>query len=802
MKELIDKMTVDEKSSLLSGKDNWHTKEVKRLNIPSIMMTDGPHGIRKMDDGDFGLVSSNKATCFPTASMVACSWDTSLVEEMSKAIAIEAKANHISIVLGPGANIKRSPLCGRNFEYFSEDQVLSGKMAGNFIKGMNEENVGCSLKHFACNNQEYMRMIASSNVDERALMDLYIKSFKNAIDIAMPSTVMCAYNKINDEYCSENKKLLTDILREKLGFTGAVISDWGAVDNRVKGVKAGLDLEMPSCNAINDKKVAKAVKNGELSEEYLDKAVENILKLVEKYSYINNCNVSFDSKNHYDLAVKIAENSAVLLKNDEQILPINPQEKVLLVGDMAKNSRYQGGGSSHITPFFVTSLFDGLTNNNVKFDFCQGYHKDQNKNNDSLIAKVCKIAKNYDKIIVTVGLTENMEVEGLDRKNLALPKTHNMLVESLTKVNKNVVVVNFSGSPVEMPWKNNVKGILQMYLAGSGSGEACANLLTAKAVPSGKLAETFPEKLSDVNSFSNFYFDKYDSYYTDSIFVGYKYYDATKTKVAFPFGYGLSYTNFDISDICLDNEKLCKEKPINISFNIKNTGNFDGKQVVQLYVGKKDSVFLRPIKELKNFAKISVGKGKEKVANIPLKFEDLQIYDINLGKYVVEKGCYQLYVATDVTNILKTFDIVVESEDKYTCDTQELKNYLPQNNQNDLAEFEKIYGNIKQKDVKIPKKGEYTELHSFDDFSKDSKLAKFVVFVVRNGIPIVTGEKKNSSSYMMTYEIFKYTPLFKLSATSQGAFTKEMVDGLLIMVNGKFFKGLKAMLKGLPKKNK
>lgn len=796
----LEKMTIEEKSSLLSGQDNWHTKGVETADIPSIMMTDGPHGVRKMLDGEFGINSSIKTTCFPTASCVCNSWDINLINQMASCIAKEAKANNVAIVLGPGANIKRSPVCGRNFEYFSEDPILSGAMAGNFIKGMNEENVGCSLKHFACNNQEYRRFIESNNVDKRAMMDIYLKSFKTALEIAKPATIMCAYNKINEEYCSENNWLLNDVLRDKFGFDGVVLSDWGAVNDRVKAVKSGLDLEMPSCNGVNDKKISDAVSNNTLDISYVDKAVNNITKLVDKYKYINDLNESFDEKAHYDISRKIAEQSAVLLKNHNNVLPLSVNDKVLIVGNMAKVSRYQGGGSSHITSFYETSLCDALDKKGIAYDYMDGYYEKYTKNNKKLIEKIKQKALQYDKIIACVGLPDNMEVEALDRKHMNLPKTYDMLVNELSAVHKNVVVVLFAGSPVELPWKDSVSGILAMYLAGSASGEACANLLYGEVNPSGRLAESYPKHLCDVPSFYNFNYDAYRSYYSDSIYVGYRYYDIVKNKIAYPFGYGLSYTNFWYKTITFD-KNIDLTKGGKISIELKNVGNCSGAEVVQIYIGKNKSNYLRPIKELKKFSKVFLNPEETQLVDIKLTRKDFEIYDIASDSYVVESGTYQIYVAKNVDEIIKMLEVNVESNDVCNGDSKQMLEYIPTDNKFDLTKFEKIYGNKILPVVEKPKKGEYTEMNCLAEIAEHSLLAKIILWVIGMAIPISTGEDRTTSGFLMSYEHMRMNPLFKLGQSSGGVLTEQKIQGIVNIFNGHLFKGLGLLMKKQAQEN-
>lgn len=792
MDNRIEKMTIEEKASLLSGKDNWHTKPVESADIPSIMMTDGPHGVRKMLDGEFGINSNIKATCFPTASCICNSWDIELANKMAKCIAKEAKANNVAIVLGPGANIKRSPLCGRNFEYFSEDPVLSGNMAGNFIKGMNDENVGCSLKHFACNNQDYRRFIESNNIDKRAIMDIYLKSFKTALEIAKPATIMCAYNKIDEEYCSENKWLLKDILRDKFGFDGFVMSDWGAVNDRVKAVKAGLDLEMPSCNGVNDKKVVKAVQNNLLDIKDIDIAVDNILKVIDKYKYINDLNETFDEIEHYNVAREIAEKSAILLKNHNKVLPLNKEEKVLIVGRLAKESRYQGGGSSHITPFYETSLCEALDKKGIAYDYMDGYHEKYTKNNKALIASIKEKALQYDKIVICVGLPDYMEVEGLDRKHLSLPKTYDNLVNEVASIHKNVVAVLFAGSAVELPWRDSVSSILAMYLAGSASGEACANLLYGEVNPSGRLAESYPIHLCDTPTYNNYYYDAYRSYYSESIYIGYRYYDKVSGKTAYPFGYGLSYTDFWYKTITFD-KTIDIAKGGKMSVTLQNIGSVDGSEVIQVYIGKKDSKYLRPLKELKLFRKVFLQADETQTIDIELTRKDFEIYDIERDKYLVENGNYQIYVAKNADEIIKVLDVNVISKDNCAGDTKDMLEYIPQSNKFDLAKFEKIYGKQIMPLKAKCKKGEYTELNCLGEIAEHSLLAKFILWIIGILIPIVNGEDRTSSGFIMSYEHMKSNPLFKLGQTSGGALNEDKIQGFVNILNGHLFKGLKLL---------
>ena len=576
-------MTLEEKAGMCSGLDFWHLKEVEHLGIPKVMVSDGPHGLRKQDEkGDhLGINDSIKAVCFPPAVLSACSFDRGLMEEMGKAIGREAQANDVSVVLGPAVNIKRSPLCGRNFEYYSEDPYLAGEIAAAFVKGVQSQHVGTSIKHFAANNQEYRRMSSSSEVDERTLREIYFPAFETAVKKAQPYTFMCSYNQINGTFASENKWLLTDVLRGEWGFKGYVMSDWGAVNDRVKGLEAGLELEMPASGGDNDAMIVKAVKDGALEEKILDQAVERILRIIFEYADHRKPQEFTMEKDHEE-AQHIAEESMVLLKNENHILPLKTSEKAAFIGGFARNPRFQGGGSSHINCFKTTNVLDSVPCD-AQVVYAEGFPADRDFYDKALADEAVKAAAEADKAVIFAGLPESFESEGYDRSHMRLPECQNRLITEILKVQPNTVIVLHNGSPVEMPWLGEIKGLLETYLGGQAGGAAAANILYGKINPSGKLAETMPLKLSDNPSYLNFGGGEKVEY-REGIFVGYRYYDTKEMDVAFPFGYGLSYTTFAYSNLKLSMENPTEKDTVMVSADVTNTGKSAGKEVVQLYI--------------------------------------------------------------------------------------------------------------------------------------------------------------------------------------------------------------------------
>ncbi len=665
MKEKISKtlsqLTLEEKASLCSGLGFWFTQPIERLDVPSIMLTDGPHGLRKqLEQADhLGINESVPATCFPTGAGLASSWDRDLVEQVGVALGEEAQAENVSVLLGPGANIKRSPLCGRNFEYFSEDPYLSSQLAKHHILGVQSQGVGTSIKHFVANNQEYKRMSVDTLVDERTLREIYLASFETAIVEAKPWTVMCAYNKLNGTYCADNYKLLTEVLREEWGYEGLVVSDWGAEDDRIEGIKAGMDLEMPGNNGLNDKSIIEAVKNGELDEEDLDKVVARLLELAFKGAE-NAQDITYNKEEHHALARKVASECMILLKNDDNVLPLTKSQKVAVVGDLAKNPRYQGGGSSHINPTFLPSALEEIEKMGTVC-YAQGYDSNVDEPSEALEAEAIKLARDNEVVVVFAGLPDRYESEGYDRKHMNMPENQIHLIEELCKVNKNVVVVLSNGSPIEMPWLNSAKAVLEGYLGGQAGGGAAADVLYGKVNPSGKLAETFPIKLKDNPSALNFPGKENEVSYKEGLFVGYRYYDAKEMKTLFPFGFGLSYTTFKYTGIQVSKEEIDDTEKVKVTVTVKNTGDIVGKEVVQLYVRDVEASVIRPEKELKEFAKVELAPGEEKEVVFTLSKRAFAYYNVKIKDWHVETGDFEILVGSSVNDLPLRTSVKVNS---------------------------------------------------------------------------------------------------------------------------------------------
>lgn len=653
---IISKMTIKEKASMCSGIDFWRLKGIERLGIPSIMVTDGPHGLRKQseDTDHLGLNKSVPATCFPSGATLASSWDRNLIEKVGKALGEECQAEDVSVILGPGANIKRSPLCGRNFEYFSEDPFLSSEMAANHIKGVQSQGVGTSLKHFAVNNQEHRRLSVDAILDERTLREIYLASFEGAVKQSQPWTVMCAYNKVNGEYCSENENLLTSILKEEWGHKGFVVSDWGAVDKRPVGLKAGLELEMPSSNGIGERKILSAIEEGIISEEVLNQAVVRLLKIIFKAVENKKENASYDRDVHHALAREVARESMVLLKNEDSILPISKGSKIAIIGDFVNKPRYQGGGSSHINPTKLDNVLEevkNLSGKQAEISFAEGFDLNSDEINEALFEEAKEVALNSDIAVIFAGLPDRYESEGYDREHMKMPENQIRLIEAISEVQENVIVVLSNGSPIEMPWIDKVKGVLEGYLGGQAAGGAIADLLFGEANPCGKLAETFPEKLSDNPSYLNFPGEGDVVEYREGLFVGYRYYDKKEVQPLFPFGYGLSYTTFEYTNISVDKKEFKDDETLEVSVMVKNTGKVAGKEIVQLYVKDLESTVIRPEKELRAFEKVELHPGEEKKISFTLDKRAFAYYNVQMKDWHVESGEFEILIGSSSRDI-------------------------------------------------------------------------------------------------------------------------------------------------------
>ena len=661
IKALISQLTLEEKAGLCSGADFWHTKAVERLGIPASMVSDGPHGLRKQDDkvDHLGVNDSIKAVCFPAASATAASFDKAMLTRMGEAIGDSCQHEGLSVVLGPAVNIKRSPLCGRNFEYFSEDPYLAGKLSAAFIHGVQSRNVGTSIKHFAANSQEHRRMSSSSEVDERTLREIYLPAFETAVKEEQPWTVMCSYNRLNGVFASENPWLLTDVLRKEWGFEGYVVSDWGAVSDRVAGLAAGLDLEMPSSGGINDKKIVEAVRSGKLDEAVVDQAVERILNIIFRFTENAKPDTPWDKEAQHQLAAEIAADCMVLLKNDDKILPLRKEDTVAFIGEFADKPRFQGGGSSHINCFRTTSALEAAAGLPVLY--AQGYSATKDAATEEQIAEAVAAAKKAKIAIVFAGLPDVYESEGYDRTHMRMPECQNRVIEAVASANPNTVVVLHNGSPVEMPWIGKVKAVLETYLGGQAVGLATIRVLYGETNPSGRLPETFPLQLEDNPSFLSYGGEGDIAEYREGIFVGYRYYDFKKAAVLFPFGYGLSYTDFEFSNLRLSANTITDQDLLTATVTVKNTGDRAGKAVIQLYVGDKESSVFRPVRELKGFEKISLQPGEAKDVSFTLDKRAFAYWNTELHDWTVEPGDFTIEIGRSSRDIALDASVPVNS---------------------------------------------------------------------------------------------------------------------------------------------
>lgn len=797
-KDLISQMTLKEKASLCSGKDFWHLKSIERLGLPEIMVCDGPHGLRKQnaENKKVGIGNSYPATCFPTAVTTACSWDRDLIYKMGQALAEECLQHGVSVLLGPGVNMKRSPLCGRNFEYFSEDPELAGEMGAAFIAGVQSKGIGTSLKHFAGNSQEMKRMTSNSIIDERALREIYLRAFEKAVKKSQPWTVMNAYNLLNGTYCSENDWLQNKVLRDEWGFKGAVVSDWGAVNDRVAGLNAGNDLEMPSSGGVNDAKIVEAVKCGVIDETTLDERVDKLIDIILKGAANKKPGYKFDVKAHNFLSRQIAEQSMVLLKNDGNILPLKrvEGEYVAVIGAFADNPRYQGAGSSIINPTMIDSGRRAFNNSPISVKFADGYDRSgKRKNEDAYITEACNLAKNASKAVVFIGLTDDYESEGFDRSTMKLPDGHNRLVEAVSRVNDNVIVVLEGGSPVEMPWADDVKAILNAYLGGQSVAPAIVDVLTGKANPCGKLAETYPICLKDTPTSFRYPDSKEDVQYRESIFIGYRYYDKVERNVRFPFGFGLSYTSFEYSDIKLKKKNLAKGEGAKVTFTIKNTGDVAGSEIAQVYVAKPESKIFRAPKELKGFVKIHLEPGEEKKVTVELDDRAFAFWNTATEDWCVESGEYKILVGASSRDIRLEAAAKMKSEDDETIvDLRESAGVYfdgdPARARED--DFKVIYGG----EFKLAPEITSDSLNNSIERSKDKGLAKFIY----NTVDLAMKPKGGVGSSMITNTIMQ-TPIRNYVSMSNGLFTEDMADGLLKVFEGKdVAKGVGKIAKGVP----
>ena len=666
--ELISKMTLEEKAGLCSGADFWHTKGIERLGIPSVMVSDGPHGLRKQEDeaDHLGINDSIKAVCFPAGCATASSFDRNLLDELGEIIGNECQAENISTILGPAMNIKRSPLCGRNFEYYSEDPLVSSEMASAFVRGVQSKSVGTSPKHFMANNQEYHRMTSSSEMDERTMREIYLASFENMVKKEKPWTIMNSYNKLNGTYLCENKEMLSDILRDEWGFDGYVMTDWGAMNERVEALKAGCNLEMPASGGKTDKEIVDAVRSGELDEAVLDQRCEEFLNIIFRYMENRDANAVFDREKDHGKARHIEEECIVLLKNEDSILPLSPEQKTAFIGKYAAAPRFQGGGSSHINSFKTESALDaldaadGIKKENIVY--AQGYDDLEDKTDEALLREAAEAAKSAETAIIFAGLPDSFESEGYDRTHMQMPQCQITLIEEVAKVQPNTVVVLHNGTPVEMPWIDKVKAVVEVYLGGQAVGGATVNVLYGNTNPSGHLAETFPIRVQDTPCYLTYGGEHDKSVYSEGVFVGYRYYASKEMNVLFPFGHGLSYTTFSYSNLTVEKERIRESETLRVSVDVTNTGNRFGKEVVQLYVAPKNSTVIRPVRELRAFEKTGIAPGETKTVTFLLDSRSYAYWSTEIHDWHVESGEYEIQIGKNAQDIALSRTIYVKSE--------------------------------------------------------------------------------------------------------------------------------------------
>ena len=797
--KIIMEMTLEEKAGLCSGSDFWHLKSIERLGLEKIMVTDGPHGLRKQegDSDHVGLQNSVPATCFPTASATACSWDPVLMNEMGNALAEECRQEEVSVILGPGANIKRSPLCGRNFEYISEDPYHTGTMAASLINGVQVNGIGTSLKHYAMNNQEARRMTIDAVVDERTQREIYLTGFEKAVKESQPWSVMCSYNRVDGIYLSDHKRLLTEILKEEWGHTGLVVTDWGACNDRVEGIKAGLELEMPTSFGKNDKKIIEAVNDGTLSIEQLDKAVERIINLILKSSKNIDNNYKYSENEHHELAGKIAGQSMVLLKN-ENILPLSKDEKIAIIGEFAVKPRYQGAGSSLINPTRLDTLCGVLDEKGFDYEYSRGYDIRSDKPNHKMIAEAKSLAATVDKIVIIAGLTDNYESEGFDRTHLSMPESHNILIKEVLDINPETIVVLMNGAPVTMPWIDRVKGLLEAYLSGQAGSRAIIDILYGDLNPSGKLAETFPLKLEDTPSFKYFPGFTKTVEYREGIYVGYRYYDKVKKDVLFPFGFGLSYTDFEYSELKIN--KLNKYS-YEISVKVMNIGKRAGGEIVQLYIKSPASNIYKAEKELKGFKKIFLEPGESGNVEILLDERSFAFYNVNIPGWHVEAGVYEIQIGASSKEIKLGQTITVEAN--YNATVPDYKDLAPDyyNLNSGILEIdENQFKEILGRDIppREPDTGAVFNENSMLGETTGKLVGRIMVKVINNQVSKMIGESEGEdvdSAKRMMKAVVKEMPVRSIGMMGGDRLPKYFTEGFVYLLNGKLLKGLSMMLK-------
>lgn len=796
---LVAEMTLEEKAGLCSGRDFWHLKPVARLGLPSVMVTDGPHGLRKQDaEADHaGLNASVPATCFPTASALACSWDRELLQEIGLALGEECVAERVAVLLGPGMNIKRHPLCGRNFEYFSEDPLLCGELAAALIHGVQSQGVGTSIKHFAVNNQEHGRMTVDAVVDERTLREIYLRGFEIAVRNAQPWTVMCAYNRLNGTYCSEHAWLLDSVLRDDWGFEGLVVSDWGAANDRVMGVAAGLDLEMPASGGINDARVAAAVRSGELAEAVLDRTATRNASLALLGGELEGRPREADHDAHHRLARRAAAESAVLLKNDGALLPLDTGDAVAVIGAFARRPRYQGAGSSQVRPTRLDCAWDAMEEvaEKGRLTFAAGYDPRRSEPDQALIDEAVAAARAAQVAVVFAGLPGIYESEGFDRAHMQLPEQHNRLIEAVCDANPKTVVVLCNGAPVEMPWVDSAAAVLEAYLGGQAGGAAVADLLFGLANPCGKLAETFPMRRADVPSDAWFPGSDRQVHYREGLYVGYRYYDTFERAVLFPFGHGLSYTRFEYHDMVLDDLRYEQGGSLEVSLDLTNAGDRSGAETVQLYVAALTSGAYRPFHELKAFAKARLEPGETRRVAFTLDDRAFAIYDPDARGWIVEAGEYELRVGASSRDVRLTRRITVASDQILAATTEGVAG--PGADDAGLTVADEAFAAMLGRPVPDPEPVRPYHLNSSVNEIAESWLGRQIKARVVAGFQQRMGARSSDETVQKMFEeMANNMPLRALPLFSRGAISFAQLEILVALLNRRVLRALRLWLSG------
>ena len=780
MEKIVDSLSLEEKALLMSGKTVWETFDIESKGIPSIFLSDGPHGLRKQEGASdhLGLNKSIPATCFPTAATIANSWDTEIAEDIGKCLGDEAKKNNVQVLLGPGMNIKRNPLCGRNFEYFSEDPYLSGKMAAALIRGIQKNGTVACPKHFAVNNQELRRMASDSILDEQTLREIYLTGFEIAVKEGNPLSIMSAYNKINGVYANENEWLLRTVLRDEWGFEGFVVSDWGGSNDHVDGVRNGSHLEMPSTGYNGPMEIVKAVEDNRLSLSDLDERVKEILSIIMNISESGD-NESIDYEQHHAIAKEAAMRSIVMLKNDDQTLPINKMAKIGIIGDFASEPRYQGAGSSVVNAKNLEKTVDIIDNYPLNIiGFEKGFDRN-GKESAQFVSGAVDLAKKADVVLLYIGLDELAESEGKDRDSISLSSNQLELIDALSKLDTKIVAVVSAGSVIDMSWEDKVDAILHGYLSGEAGAGAMLDVITGVYSPSGKLNETYPLDYSDIPFGEEFPSKAEQVLYKEGLFVGYRFYDKARKQVRYPFGHGLSYSEFEYSDLIIEEDK--------VSFKIKNIGNCYAEEVPQLYISNPSEKVLRPVNELKGFTKVGIQVNETKSITIPFDEFSFRFYNRKTKNWEIETQNYKLRIGSSSRDIRLEGQLLVKGNSiEQPYDPQKLQSYFKgEISKVNQEEFEALLGHKVQD--KPDKSTKILELNSTisDMESAKSLLARFVQQRISKMIEKAERSGETNLNLLFIYNM----PLRAIAKMTNGIMTMEMLDGVLMMVNGKFFKG-------------